>query len=306
LTGEFEVVAALAETLPRPTDPRQVWIGDDAAVLPTPSGGRLLLATDAVVAGVHADLSLTGLDDLGWKALAAAVSDIAAMGGDPGHAVVAVAAPAGTDMAALYEGIAASAAAHRCPVVGGDLVSSTALVVAVTVTGFCEDEPVLRRGARPGDGVWVTRPLGAAAAGLRSYLAAGADEAAGPGDADNRRAHARPRAELDAGRAARQAGATAMIDISDGLAADLGHLVDASGVGIRLESVPVAAGATVDDALGGGEDFALAFCAGDAARVAAAFAGLRAPLLVGTCTDAGGELTLAGVSLNRAGWEHRW
>jgi thiamine-monophosphate kinase len=251
---------------------------------------------------VHADLSLTGLDDLGWKAVAAAVSDIAAMGGDPGHAVVAVAAPAGTDVAVLYEGVQASASAHRCPVVGGDLVGAPVLVVTVAVTGSCDAEPVLRRGARPGDGIWVTRPLGASSAGLRCYRQSprGADQP------ELRQAHARPIAELDAGRAARRAGATAMIDISDGLAADLGHVADASGVGIRLDSVPVAPGATLDDALGGGEDFALAFCAPDRGRVVTAFAGLRPPVRVGTCTDTVGELTLAGANVERTGWEHRW
>jgi thiamine-monophosphate kinase len=302
LTGEFAAIAAFADQLPGPTDPRQVWIGDDAAVLSVPAGGRLLLATDAVVEGVHADLTLTGLDDLGWKAIAAAVSDIAAMGGDPGHAVVAVGAPAGTDVALLYEGVQASASAHRCPVVGGDLVASTVLMVAVTVTGSCEAEPVLRRGARPGDGVWVSRPLGAAAAGLRYHRRA----PHGRDHAELRQAHARPSAELDAGRAARRAGATAMIDVSDGLAADLGHVADASGVGMRLESVPVAPGATLDEALGGGEDFALAFCAPDEGLVATAFSGLRAPVRIGTCTDSAGELTLAGATLDRAGWEHRW
>jgi thiamine-monophosphate kinase len=306
LTGEFAVIAALSEMLPSPTDPRQVWIGDDAAVLPAPAGGRFLLATDAVVAGVHADLSLTGLDDLGWKALAAAVSDIAAMGGDPGHAVVAIAAPAGTDVPTLYNGLAASASAHRCPVVGGDLVASEALMIAVTVTGSCDGEPVLRRGARPGDDVWVSRPLGAAAAGLRRYRAAQEGQPPDPESNELLAAHARPTAELDAGRAARLAGATAMIDVSDGLAADLGHLADASGVGMRLDSVPVAPGATVADALGGGEDFALAFCAPDAGRVAAAFAHLPAPLRIGSCTAVSGELTLAGARLERQGWEHRW
>ena len=101
-----------------------------------------------MVAGVHADLALTGLDDLGWKAMAAAVSDIAAMGGEPGHAVVAVAAPPGTDLAMLYEGLGGAASAYRCPVVGGDLAALRALVVAVDRDRSCDGEPVLR--AAPG------------------------------------------------------------------------------------------------------------------------------------------------------------
>ncbi|HET6873498.1 MAG TPA: AIR synthase related protein, partial [Acidimicrobiales bacterium] len=136
-------------------------------------GHHLLLAADTVVAGVHADLALTGLDDLGWKAVAASVSDIAAMGGDPGYALVTVAGPAGTDIQLLYEGIAAAAASFGCPVVGGDLTNARDLVVTVAVTGWCSGRPVERSGARPGDDIWVTGPLGASAAGLR-LLAAGA------------------------------------------------------------------------------------------------------------------------------------
>src|SRR3954464_11952927 len=110
--------------------PEEVWIGDDAAVLSSPPG-RLLFAADAVVAGVHADLSLVGLDDVGWKALSVNVSDIAAMGGRPLHAVVCVIAPRGTDIEKLYEGLGAAAMTYGCAVVGGDLSSGSELVVTV-------------------------------------------------------------------------------------------------------------------------------------------------------------------------------
>jgi thiamine-monophosphate kinase len=305
VTGEFAAIAAIQAVLPGPADPSELWIGDDAAVLGFPAGRRLLLAADTVVAGVHADLTLTSLADLGWKALAAAVSDVAAMGGDAGHAVVTVAGPPGTALGQLYQGLAAAAAACGCPIVGGDLANATDLVVTVAVTGSCAGPPVSRAGARPGDAVWVTSALGAAAAGLR-LLRAGASGGAAEPRSDLVRAHARPVPQLAAGRAARQAGARAMIDISDGLAADVGHLAEASGVGMALEAVPVADGASREEALHGGDDYALAFCAPAASPVAAAFAGLPPPHRIGVCTAEAGLVTLDGAPLAPGGWEHRW
>jgi thiamine-monophosphate kinase len=308
VTGEFAAIAAIRAALPEPADPAEVWIGDDAAVLSMPNGDRLLLAADTVVAGVHADLSLTGLDDLGWKALMAAVSDVAAMGGDAGVAVVAVAGPPGTDLALLYEGLGAAAAAAGCPIVGGDLTNAVDLVVTVAVTGTCAGDPVCRRGARPGDAIWVTRPLGASAAGLRRYRARAAGAEHEEGDEALCRAHARPTADLAAGRAARRAGAHAMIDVSDGLVADLGHVAVASGVGVRLDRVPVAAGATRQEALSGGEDYALVFCAPDEAAVPVAFAELPAPIRIGFCVRADPGVVVEGqpVDVETGGWEHQW
>jgi thiamine-monophosphate kinase len=110
------------------------------------------------------------------------------------------------------------------------------------------------------------------------------------------------------GEAARHAGASAMIDVSDGLAADLGHLVEASAVGYRLDRVPVAPGATVEEALGGGEDYELVFAAPDVDRVTREFveAGLAPPLVIGVCTADRGQREWAGVTVAPAGWEHRW
>src|SRR5687768_17035104 len=113
MAGEFEAIDRIARLLSTaPSD--EHWIGDDTAVL-NPYPGRLLLAADAVVAGVHADLTLTTLEDLGWKALVVNVSDIAAMGGTPGHAVVTVAGPSTTDLDALYRGLAEASKTYACP-----------------------------------------------------------------------------------------------------------------------------------------------------------------------------------------------
>ncbi len=121
-------------------------------------------------------------------------------------------------------------------------------------------------------------------------------------------AHRRPRARLAEGETARLAGATAMVDVSDGLLADLGHLADASAVGFRLDRVPVSPGATTEEALGGGEDYELVVATPDRGRLGAAFAeaGLRPPLLIGTCIADPGERTLAGEPITVSGWEHSW
>jgi thiamine-monophosphate kinase len=298
MTSEFAIIERLRQALP-PPPAGQTWIGDDAAVVPAPAG-PLLLSIDAVVAGVHADLALVGIDDFGWKAVSAAVSDIAAMGGRPVQVLVSVAAPPDADIDRLYAGVGDAARACGCAVVGGDLANAPVLVATVAVAGSVDGDPVLRSGARPGDAVFVTRPLGASALGLRMLRAGDTGEAVA--------AHRRPMAEVAAGPAARAAGATAMIDVSDGLAADLGHLAGASGVGVALDSVPLAAGATIEDALHGGEDYALLFTSPDPEHVASFFAaqGMAPPVLIGRCTGDPAERLLAGQPLPPGGWEHLW
>jgi thiamine-monophosphate kinase len=261
--GEFAAIERIRRLLP-PPPPGQTWIGDDAAVLPD----GLLLAIDSVVEGVHFSAG-NPLDDVGWKALTVNVSDIAAMGGEPGHAVVSVAGPADTDLDRLYRGLAEAADAYDCPIVGGDLTNAPALVVTVAVTGHVAGAPVLRSGARPGDAIYATALLGAAAAsGFRT----------------------RPTARLAEGAHARRAGATAMIDVSDGLVADLGHIADASGVGYVLDAVPVAPGATEEQALHGGDDYELVFTGIE----------LSGGIRIGTCTDDPSQ------RLPGAGYEHRF
>jgi len=306
--SEFALIDRLRRRLVAP--PGETWVGDDVAVVPRPAGS-LLLSADAVVAGVHADLSLVGLDDLGWKAMVANLSDMAAMGGRPTHALVTVAGPlADLDLDLLYDGILAASELWSCPVVGGDLTSSPTLVVSVAMAGDAgstSPPPVLRSGAAPGDVLFVTGPLGSSAAGLALLRAGRAAESP-----DLTLAHRRPRARLAEGAAARAAGATAMIDVSDGMAAEVHHLADASGVGVVVEKVPVAIGVSrvSDDpeglALGGGEDYELVFTAPDPKRVETVFVemGLGVPLRIGTCTADPTERRLRQGDLPRVGWEH--
>ncbi|HEX4245218.1 MAG TPA: thiamine-phosphate kinase, partial [Acidimicrobiales bacterium] len=349
MQSRFE--AAAGRTAP----PGEIWIGDDAALVTDPGGAPLLLATDLVVAGVHVDLELCTLADLGFKAVMVTVSDLAAMGGRPDHLLVSVAAPPGTDLELLGSGVAEAATAIGCVVVGGDLSTAPVVLVSTAAVGTfapaggmapaggiaprqgpegaprqdLEGAPggaargesayrapigpgaLTRSGARPGDSLFVTGPLGASAAGLR-ILRAGAPGAgtelwrtAESGDEAGSiysilaQAHRRPVARLAEGELARLAGATAAIDVSDGLAADVRHLADASGVGIALDHVPVAMGATDDEAVGGGEDYELIVATGDPDGLITAFesGGLRVPIAVGRCTVDPEERTLRGSDL---------
>jgi len=278
---------------------------DDAAVLELASGRPLLASVDSVVEGVHVDLSLCSPGDVGWKALMGALSDLAAMGATPLGALVALCVPGGAGEGELalgvMEGVAEASAVAGCSVVGGDVSQSGVLVVAVTVLGTVGDggAPVSRSGARPDDVLLLTGPCGGSAAGLR-ILRAGT----GPGVA-----YRRPLARLREGQVARRGGAHAMIDVSDGLGLDLHRLADASGVGFRLDEVPAAVGATLDEALGGGEDYELllAVSATDADGLVSAFEeeGLRLPARVGTVMADPALRLLGDGPLERLGWQHR-
>lgn len=286
-----------------------MWLGDDAAVL-AGDEGPLLLATDLVAEGVHFERALSSLADVGWKVLTANVSDVAAMGGRPLRAVVAVAGAWGEDLAALYEGLGEAAAAYGCPVVGGDLSAAPlggGAVVSVAVLGTLEGRPpVLRSGGRPGDRLFVTGPLGAAAGGL-AVLRARPGDPGRAGALDLARAHRRPVARLAEGRQAARAGASAMIDLSDGLGLDLDRLCRASGVGAELHTLPCATGATREEALGGGEDYELLVATPEGADLAGAFAaaGLAEPIEIGRLVGDASVRTLEGRPLQPSGYRHR-
>jgi thiamine-monophosphate kinase len=318
LRARFEAAARARHPdgpLPPPGD---TWIGDDAAVVSIDSGsagpaapsGPAVLATDLVVEGVHFDLGLCSLDDVGYKAVMVTVSDLAAMGARPEYALVSVAGPPGTDFDRLGAGLAAAAAETGCVVVGGDLSQSPALVVSTAVLGLLRggsaDGPLLRAGARPGDLLFVTGPLGGSAAGLRLLRSGGG--ATGAATSALLRAYRRPVARLGEGETARHSGARAAIDISDGLVADSGHLARASGVGIALDTLPVVDGGTREEALYGGEEYELLIATGDPDRLVRDFgaAGLRPPLAIGICTDRPGRATLDGEPLPEGGWRHRF
>ena len=229
--GEFGLIAALSGWLP--LDPRTlVGIGDDAAVLAAPDG-RVVASTDFLIEGRHFRRDTSSAADVGHKAAARSLIDVAAMGAVPTGLLVALAAPPDLPVTwarDLTEGLAAECARAGATVVGGDTARAGSVLIVTTVLGdLAGRAPVLRSGAAPGDLVAVTGPLGHSAAGL-ALLQAGHTE--GPYVA----AHRRPQPPYDAGPQAADLGATAMIDISDGLLADLGHIASASGVRIDLSS----------------------------------------------------------------------
>lgn len=299
---EDDVLERIVTIVGRQTIPKgEVHIGDDAAVL-APFVGEALVSTDIAVFGVHLDESLFPLEDLGFKAVTSAVSDIAAMGGRPRAAVIAVSSPPGTDLEELHRGIADAAAVTGCPIVGGDLTRAHDVAVAVTVLGECPGRgAVLRSGARPGEIILVTGPLGRSAAGLRRR------RGGYPLDDELVVAHRRPWPRLSEGMAARGAGVSAMMDLSDGIGLDLHRLADASHVGFELDDVPVAEGATAEEAISGGEDYELLIVTDDPERLAMVFLdrGIRAPIRIGRTVPDPATRTLRGENLERRGWQHQ-
>ena len=298
---ELSIVDRIGERLGRAdfSDPgAERWFGDDAAVLTPPAGFDVVLCTDAAVEGVHADMAHLGAFDLGWRSVAATVSDLAAMGADPWRLVLSVSTHAKVDAEEVVAGAVAAAEEVGCPIVGGDVTSSATCVVVAAATGLVPaGTAVGRDGATVGDVIFVTGPLGGSAAGLRLLRS-------GRGGAPVVR-HLRPRPLLAQGRAARIAGATAMIDVSDGLGLDVARLAVASQVGVALDQVPVTEGATADEARGGGEDYELVITTPDPERLRRTFgeAGLHEPIAIGVVT-AGDARTLQGVPFRDSGFIH--
>ncbi len=322
---------ALIEALSRrfgPAPPGVVLgIGDDCAALSTGGPDHLLWTVDTLVEGVHFDLAYTTLGQLGWKALAVNLSDIAAMGGEPGYALLSLGWPPERDTALaleLADGLAQAGREYGVAVIGGDTVASPArLTVTITLTGRVPAGRMLRRaGARAGDLIYVTDDLGEAATGLEVFKKR--PELDEELKAALAAALLAPRPQLKAGRLlAAENLATAAIDTSDGVASDLYHICRASGVGavIPAAAVPIsprvlaAAPYLQADplklALMGGEDYRLLFTSSRdmAARLGPAFAGagLEPPLLLGeivagdrvSLVIAGGEVDISG-----AGFDH--
>jgi thiamine-monophosphate kinase len=303
--GEFGLIARITAGRELPPD-IQLGPGDDAAVL-VAADGRVVVTTDVLVEGVHFRLDWSTPDQVGHKAVAANLADVAAMGAVPTALVVGLAVPGRTPIATvdgLATGMWAEAEQAGAGIVGGDVVSSEQLVVSVTALGDLQGRaPVTRSGARPGDVLGLCGRLGWSAAGLavlRRGLRSPLEVVA---------AHQVPQPPYSAGPQAASAGATAMIDVSDGLLADAGHLAEASGVGIGLDSsaLPVA-GPLVEVAstlgadalqwvLTGGEDHALlaSFPAGVAMPQGWAELGV---------VREGRGVTVDGAEVLPAGWQH--
>lgn len=263
--GESGVLARIFPRLPGAAA-QLLGPGDDAAVVSAPDG-RFVVTTDLMVHGPDFRLEWSLPHDLGWKAAASNLADVAAMGAVPTALVVAIAAPAHSPVS-LLEGIAdgfrdaCAALAPQCGVVGGDLSVSDTLTIAVTAFGDLEGRaPVLRSGARVGDVVAVSGPLGDAARGLQLLLAEAVDAEGEPVAAlaaalrERTTAQLAPSPPITDGLLAALAGATSMLDLSDGLAIDASRIAHSSGVAIDFDRAALGVDPMI--ALGGGEDHSL-------------------------------------------------
>ncbi|HJR51627.1 MAG TPA: thiamine-phosphate kinase [Gemmatimonadales bacterium] len=310
--AEFDRIRALARALGR----RARGLGDDCALLSDVTG-TLAISTDVSVERVHFRLDWITAEEAGWRAAATALSDLAAEGAEPLGLVSAITVPDGAedaDLTALATGIGEAADAAGAAVLGGDLSRGPAWSVAVTVIGRAE-RPVTRGGARVGDAVWLTGALGGSRAAVESWRRG---ETPTP---DARRAYAHPEPRIWAGRWLAGHGARAMLDLSDGLAADAGHLAAASGVRIRLrlETVPVAAAAIAEArrlavplqqfAAEGGDDYELLVAVppefGDAdARAFESATGLALTRIGAVERGSGVRAELLGRGLELRGYDH--
>jgi thiamine-monophosphate kinase len=296
--GEFDLLAKIRARFPPPGPRVRLGSGDDAAI--TVPSGATATSVDALVDGVHFRREWSSLRQVGHKALAAALSDLAAMGAEPGEAYVVLGVPADLDedgCLELLDGVAALAAATGTSLAGGDVTRAAALTLAVTVVGHAPtpEHFVTRAGAKPGDVVVVTGALGGAAAGLlllEHHIRERSSFQPHSGTNDDRRRsmlrrQLEPEPRIAAGRALAKAGASAMIDLSDGLGGDGVHIAAASGVGVRIEAaaLPLDAGVAelataagrdpLELAASGGEDYEL-LATLPAGRLAGAVAALAA------------------------------
>jgi len=296
--NEFDVVRRLSGLLPPAPEDVVVPIGDDCAVVM--AGGKAwAAASDMLVAGRHFK-GWAAPEDVGYKAVAVNVSDVAAMGGTPRFVLVSGAAPDPETALGVFGGVAEACGEFNVYPIGGDTTRADALTVDVAILGELEAEPVLRSGARPGHLLAVTGELGASAAGLLAL------EEGREGFGRLKARHLRPRPRVGAGKAAARLGAGAMIDLSDGLASDVRHVCEGSGVGcaVDLDRLPLSddtrelAASLGRDATGlaatGGEDYELLVSAPERIlQVLAETAGVPVTIV--------GEVTPSGIRFRRGG-----
>ncbi len=322
--GEFGLIDLLAKMIAAKKGRKApadliLGIGDDTAVWRGEAGIQLA-TVDTMVEGVHFTPEMATWPEVGWKSLAINLSDIAAMGGQPRYALIALSLPVDTDVAniaGLYEGMLELARQSHVAIVGGNISRAPLITITITVLGQSPNGQILRRdAARPGDTIAVTGHTGSAAAGLKMLK----DKLKLPKEAAVylRDAFLRPRPRLAEGQLLLKHGIRAAIDTSDGLVADLGHICEASKVGVRINaaSLPVHPFVTEnfaepapDMALGGGEDYELLFT-GPARLVERIKSKADCPVtVIGEITDKAEKIEITDaqgrpVTPPEAGWTH--
>lgn len=276
MSGEFERIAAISRLTRGRGRGVVLGIGDDSALLASRPGFDTAVSSDLLVEGVHFRLATATPAQLGHKALAVSLSDMAAMGAEPCAAVVSLALPTGIEDSFIedfYRGATAIADRFDTSIVGGDLSRSPSpIVIDSVLVGYVEEGCALRRDrARAGQDVYVSGVLGTSAYGLSRFVAYGHDvDRIDPADA-SQLAHLMPEPRVELGRAlVERRLASAAIDVSDGLSSDLAHVCSASGVGAVLDASAIPAPAGLDLALHGGEQYELVFATDPSHRAAIA------------------------------------
>jgi thiamine-monophosphate kinase len=290
---------------------RAAGVGGDCALIPV-QDGHLAVSVDLSIEGTHFRLEWLSLEEVGWRAAAGALSDLAAAGAEAIGILASVGAPReapAADLTSLMAGVGAAAASVGGSVLGGDLAAASSWLVDVTVIGRVE-RPVTRAGARPGDGVWVSGRLGSARAALDALV-----RGVSP-NPEARAAFARPQPRLDLGRALSRRGVTAMIDLSDGLGGDAGHLAAASGCAIEIDLGLVPVGPGVEEqaarrsvhpavyAAAGGEDYELLFTLPAEAGTRATLGGVPVTRIGRVAEGSGVHLRLDGRDQEIHGFDH--
>lgn len=269
-------------------------IGDDCAIYQPKSGEDLVFTTDFLIENVHFTRATHLPRAVGHKALARGLSDIAAMGAEPRFCLFSLALPEWATtrfINSLFDGLQETAEQTQCPLAGGDLSHAPLLLCDIVVCGSVPSgQALLRSGAQPGDGIWVSGSLGGSALGLRAQS----------GRAHHKHLYPEPRLAL--GRALRNL-ATSAMDLSDGLSLDLSRLCAESGVAAAITNPPIFPGATLDDALHGGEDYELLFTLPPNRRLKV-IAGLPITRIGSIVPGASGCVTLDGKPLAPRGYDH--
>ncbi|NNN20943.1 MAG: thiamine-monophosphate kinase [Acidimicrobiales bacterium] len=319
--GEFTLIKAIKNMF---IDCGGSQIGDDAAILDL-GDQQLVVSNDLTIEGVHlpkitpsnsriddfgsgCDISKITERDFGYKSITSAISDIAAMGAEPRWVTLSLCGPVGSDLLEVMEGVKEACVQFECDLIGGDLSVSPVLMASVTAMGTCKpSEAVPRDTCSVGEAIWVTGPCGGARCGLRliNKEIEIVDDAL-VGDLISKQKRPVPR--LKEAILARLIGASSMIDISDGLAHELDQLANGANVGISIDTVPIYDGATLEDALYGGEDYELIFTLGPEVDAIEQFqkAGLNPPIKIGMTVKESELRKIGNKDFLVNGFEAKW